>query len=52
MRERFEARVSQLRDAGVTVDDLPTGHFPMLSMPNALTALLLKSALAVQSTTA
>jgi pimeloyl-ACP methyl ester carboxylesterase len=50
MRERFEARVGELRDAGVTVDDLPTGHFPMLSMPNALTALLLKSALAVPST--
>jgi pimeloyl-ACP methyl ester carboxylesterase len=47
LREQFEARVSELRDAGVAVEDLPTGHFPMRSMPNALTALLLKSALAV-----
>jgi len=52
MRERFEARVSELRDAGVTVDVLPTGHFPMLTMPNALTALLLKSAIAVPSASA
>ena len=49
MRERFEARVGELRDAGVSVEDLPTGHFPMRSMPNALTALLLKSALAEPS---
>jgi pimeloyl-ACP methyl ester carboxylesterase len=41
MRERTLARVGELRDGGSTVDELPTGHFPMRSMPTALTALLI-----------
>ena len=49
MREQVVAHVDELRDAGFTVIDLPTGHFPMRSMPNALTALLLTNALAVPS---
>ena len=47
--ERFVARVGELRDAGYSVDDLPTGHFPMRSMPNALTGVLLSSAPATPS---
>jgi pimeloyl-ACP methyl ester carboxylesterase len=38
--------VDELRDAGFTVHDLATGHFPMLSMPKALTEILLTYALA------
>ena len=34
------AQAATLRAAGWTVHDIPTGHFPMLSMPDALTALL------------
>ena len=51
-RHQYESdswRVDDLRDAGSTVDDLPTGHFPMRSLPTALTALLLQSAVAVPS---
>jgi pimeloyl-ACP methyl ester carboxylesterase len=42
MRERLTARAQELRESGWAVDELPTGHFPMWSMPNALTALLLR----------
>jgi pimeloyl-ACP methyl ester carboxylesterase len=42
LREQLTARAQELRESGLTVDELPTGHFPMLSMPNALTALLLR----------
>jgi pimeloyl-ACP methyl ester carboxylesterase len=44
LRERLAARVRELRDLGCSVDDLPTGHFPMRTVPKALTALLLSSA--------
>ena len=40
MQERLTARARELRESGCTVDELPTGHFPMRSMPNALTAIL------------
>jgi pimeloyl-ACP methyl ester carboxylesterase len=42
MREQLIGRAQELRASGCAVDDLPTGHFPMQSMPNALTALLLR----------
>ncbi len=44
MQERLTARARELRASGCTVDELPTGHFPMRSMPNALTAILLSCA--------
>lgn len=43
MREHVAAHVVELREAGFRVDDLPTGHFPMRTMPRALTALLVHS---------
>jgi hypothetical protein len=45
-REWSLARTQELRDAGQAVRELPTGHYPMQSMPNALTELLVESALA------
>jgi pimeloyl-ACP methyl ester carboxylesterase len=44
MQEQLTARARELRKSGCTVDELPTGHFPMRSMPNALTAILLSCA--------
>jgi pimeloyl-ACP methyl ester carboxylesterase len=44
IRERLSARARELRESGCKVDELPTGHFPMRSMPNALTAILLSCA--------
>jgi hypothetical protein len=44
MQERLTARARELRESGCTVDELATGHFPMRSMPNALTAILLDCA--------
>lgn len=40
-RDRSLALARRLREDGWRVDELPTGHFPMRSMPNALTSLLL-----------
>jgi len=42
-RDRSFALARQLREDGWRVDELPTGHFAMRSMPNALTSLLLLS---------
>jgi hypothetical protein len=44
MQDRLTARARELRESGCTVDELPTGHFSMRSMPNALTAILLSCA--------
>ena len=44
LRERLEVRIRELRDSGSSVDDLPTGHFPMRTMPRALSTLLLSTA--------
>jgi pimeloyl-ACP methyl ester carboxylesterase len=41
VRDRSLALARQLREEGWRVDELPTGHFPMRSMPTALTSLLL-----------
>ena len=42
-RDRALALARRLRDDGWRVDELPTGHFAMRIMPNALTSLLLCS---------
>jgi pimeloyl-ACP methyl ester carboxylesterase len=44
MREQLTARARELRESGWLVDELATGHFPMRSMPDALTAILLSCA--------
>jgi pimeloyl-ACP methyl ester carboxylesterase len=44
------ARISELRDAGYTVHELRTAHFPMQTMPRALTSLLLVSTRPAAST--
>jgi pimeloyl-ACP methyl ester carboxylesterase len=41
-RDRALASARRLREDGWTVDELPTGHFAMRSMPKALTSLLLR----------
>ena len=45
LRERSEAEVRELREAGFAVDELSTGHFPMQSTPKALAALLMATVL-------
>jgi pimeloyl-ACP methyl ester carboxylesterase len=42
--EYSRAHVTELREAGVEVDGLPTGHFPMLTMPTTFTAVLTRHA--------
>ena len=44
LQERLTARARELRESGCAVDELPTGHFPMRTMPDALTAILLSCA--------
>ncbi|MEV7415558.1 alpha/beta hydrolase [Streptomyces sp. NPDC089919] len=39
-----EPRLAGLADAGVTLFDLPTGHYPMLSTPGPLTDVLIEAA--------
>jgi pimeloyl-ACP methyl ester carboxylesterase len=41
VRDRSLELARRLREDGWRVDELPTGHFAMRSMPNALTSLLL-----------